>query len=369
MMERARLMRLFVAVLLVLSVVGCSKVDDELFPPVQSNDAISFVPSVKIHDNVKLSGVKSLIEDADDLQEYSISLLGTAKRNSTVSKVFGNRAMSFSSGWSYGDPEYWIPGALYSFAAFCPYALPSGPTAPSVLNKSLTNGTVTYTEDGNNPTISIAGYNTGKKSDSSQGASDGFDARCEDLLFEKVTRDNTLANDYSSVGLQMEHLLACLEFCVRNATNEDIVKIYNISLTGLKYKCDIDIDCSTGAVVRVLKDRVSSEDTYFSGDDIGDGSTAVLPKGMSNDSYEHLFDCDYLTVLPQDVRGEEIKLNFTVKFYNQEATVDYSVNLGKIESMIEWVKGMKYRFTLTISSQDIYFQVVEVPWVVHYVEL
>ena len=48
---------------------------------------------------------------------------------------------------------------------------------------------------------------------------------------------------------------------------------------------------------------------------------------------------------------------------------DYSGNLGTIEGITRWQPGKKYRYNITISSEDIIFQVSEIPWIEHNVEL
>ena len=359
------MMRFFAAVLLGLFVAGCSKV----VPEQQGGSVpVTVRPSVNVVSEVRSSGVNSLIEDAAGLQGYPISLLGKFTINSAPSVVFGNTPLVYNDSWSYGNkPQYWVPGALYNFAAFCPYAAPYG---SSVSGKILSNGTVSY--DNAACSLKITEYSTGK--------SNTFDARAEDLLYASVTRNNTLSDDYSPVSLQMNHLLACLEFSVRNATENDIESVDNISLEGVKYKCTINIDCMNLEVSQNTVDKSTAD--IFSGAirRPETGQTSFLPKGMSSTSYKHLFDCMYLTVLPQDVYGidqdetdgndENIYLNFTVHYEEGVSDdVTYKVNLSNIDSVMEWEMGRKYSYNLTITSQNIYFQVVEVPWIEHEVEL
>lgn len=358
--------RFFAAVLLGLFVAGCSKVVPE---QQGSSVPVSVVPAVT---SVKSQGSKALVNNGTELQQYPISLIGSFTRNSTTTEVFGNAKLSCSSGaWGYtGGTQYWIPGSLYRFAAFAPYAYVTTDGVDKPAN-SLSNGRVSY--DNSTRTLQISEYNTGK--------TNSFDARCEDLLYASVTRDNTLSDDYSPVALQMNHLLACLEFSVRNATEKDIVSVYNISLEGVKYKCTIKIDCMN-AVFDSISDDKSTADIFSGAERSPEtGQTSFLPKGMSSTSYKHLFDCVYLTVLHQDVYGidqdemdskdENIYLNFTVHYKGENASNDvtYKVNLSNIDSVMKWEMGRKYSYNLTITSQNIYFQVVEVPWVEHKVEL
>lgn len=370
-------------------VSGCSKGEIIVKEPEQGQPGqtgqvrlpISLTPTVQT------TRSNSLINDATTLQSYAISLLGIATVASSNSAIFRNDALNYTeSTWSYGTtPQYWIPTGIYKFAAFAPYASPStavvGANLPADGKNKLSNGTVSYTEENSIPTLTITGYNTGRVT---TGEST-FDARSEDLLFAYVMRDNSNASDYSAVPLQMNHILSCLEFNVRNATNMDITSLNNISFGGHLYKCSINVSSNVPGVqienipLVVTEEEIEggtqdvTEDSsiYFTGDDrTGDTETPYLPKGMSETNFKPLFDCNTLTVLPQDVYEKDITLKFTVHFGVEDTEgTEYSVDLSSIESVTRWSAGKKYTYNLTISSSNIIFQVVEVPWVEHNVEL
>ena len=75
-----------------------------------------------------------------------------------------------------------------------------------------------------------------------------------------------------------------------------------------------------------------------------------------------------MTVLPQTVFGKGVQLKFTIH-YSNSTEVEYTGNLSSIESIPAWEQGKKYRYNITISSENIYFQLVEVPWIEHEIEL
>ena len=95
--------------------------------------------------------------------------------------------------------------------------------------------------------------------------------------------------------------------------------------------------------------------------------TIPLFEERKND-YKYLFDCDNLTVIPQTVYGKSITIKFTIK-YTSSSIVEYTGNLSNIDNIASWDKGKKYRYNITVSSEDILFQVIEVPWIEHEVEL
>lgn len=297
---------------------------------------------------------KALVESAEDLKQYGISLFATATKGEDTYPVFNNDNLKFIGGsWNYDITKYWIPGASYSFAAFAPYA---GTTGQGV---KLSNGTVSVSATATAPSITITDYNSGK--------GNGFDARCEDLLYAAHFRDNTAASDYSAVPLQFNHMMSCITFNIRNATNEDIISVTDIKLTGLIYKGSITYGTS---VLSVEKDDaiVGESENYFAGNDMtGTAGAPFLPKGMSEAQFKYLFDCDNLTVFPQTVWGRNIKIKFRVNYSSRYK--DYTGDLSSIDNITSWDMGKKYRYNITISSDEIIFQVQEIPWIEHEIEL
>ena len=304
------------------------------------------------------AATKALVESAEDLKQYGISLFATATKGEDIYPVFNNDNLKFTGGsWNYDITKYWIPGASYSFAAFAPYATNSRDS------KSISNGTVSSTGTETAPQITIANYISGKVSTGSPQ----FDARSEDLLFATHLRDNTSSSDYSAVPLQFNHLLSCITFNIRNATNEDIISVTDIKLTGLLYKGSITYGTS-GLSVEKDDAIVGESENYFAGNNMtGTAGAPFLPKGMSEAQFKYLFDCDNLTVFPQTVWGCNIKIKFRVN-YNSRSK-DYTGNLSSIDNITSWDMGKKYRYNITISSDEIIFQVQEIPWIEHEIEL
>ena len=312
-----------------------------------------------------VDAVKSnaLINNTEDLQSYSISLFANTAVQEATYDVFTNDRLDYSTAdgvWSYGAAKYWIHGARYSFAAFAPYVSTNGSSAG--VGKTLSNGTASLTSSEGIQSLIITDYNTGRFT---QGNS-VIDARSEDLLAAHYVRDNTHLDDYSAVPLNFTHILSCVTFSIRNTTNNDITKVSNISLSGVKYEADVTLTSSSVSVVADSKTgSMTSEDRTPE-----TGKTAFLPKGMSEADYKPLFDCEILTHLPQLLYGNEVKLTFKVhNTANDLSGTDYTLNLGNIESVREWKQGKKYNYTISITSTDILFQVVEVPWIEHDVEL
>ena len=314
------------------------------------------------------SGTKALITSASELQQYGISLFATASKDANTYVVFNNDLLKYSnSAWNYDITKYWITGAVYRFAAFAPYAKTGEKTS-----KTISNGTVAVTGTDSEPSITITDYITGRPGDKT------FDARSEDLVFAEVVRDNTDNNDYSTVPLNFSHLLSCVSFYVRNATNQDIESIDNIKLGGIEYKCNINIGLQGTSIVNTPLQNSEDSSPYFTGDDrpTTAESPPFLPKGMAENEFKPLFDCTSLTLLPQNISGKEIEISFTTHHTEKddqnkdvEIEVNYSGNLGTIEGITRWQPGKKYRYNITISSQEIIFQVAEVPWIKHEVEL
>ena len=329
--------------------LSCSKGGVEPFlPEGESGVPVAFLPSADWQpvSGVKSSGTKALIEDDEDLKSYSISLLGNAVRGGETYPVFKNHQLEWSNseGWHYSPLKYWIPEANYSFAAFCPYA--GNSSGADVIS----NGNVSVSDSDTNPTITISGYNTAHSN-----------AKNEDLLFAKTVRDNRSSEDYSQVNL-----LSCLTFNVRNTSQDAITAVRDITLGGLYTLCDISIGLESAIVTN------KTDLSYNFGGTERNGSSAnpILPSGMGESAYLPLFECGSLTVLPQDTYNKDIILAFTAYFGEDDTKgTPYVLNLGKIDSIRKWEIGKKYSYNISISSKDIIFQVVEVPWREHNVTL
>ena len=340
-------------VLLITGLLSCSK--GGLVPDApKDNIPMEFTTSVDW-------GVKSnsLVHNTNDLQGYPISLLAKATVNGNEFSVFNNDRLYYSdAGWKYGEPQYWTLGAKYYFAAFAPFAS----TGNYDGGNKLSNGTVSFS-GGASPVLTITGYNTILNQ-----ANPAVDARAEDLMVAHYVRDNSSSKDYSAVLLTFDHILSCVTFRVRNTTNTDITKLSNIQLNGLKYKCDITLD-ATSVSVEPYNDTSTPA---TSADRMPEaGAASFLPKGMSESEYKPLFDCEFLTFLPQKLyESNDITLTFNVHRGSPNNDVrSYSLNLGDVEAIIDWKAGKKYDYTISITSTDILFQVVEVPWIEHDVEL
>lgn len=367
--QSIRFLFLALSVIITICLLSCSKSATEPDVPADEESTIPLVFSPMAgwndftHEGSDTTKASGLVNNSTDLQNYSISLLANATREGTVYPVFKNHSLDYAAGtWNYDVTKYWIPGAVYSFVAFAPYAA-DGEKGP----KTISNGTVTVTGTDSEPSITITDYITGRPE------SKAFDARSEDLLYAEVVRDNTDTNDYSVVPLNFSHLLSSVSFYVRNATNEDIESIDNIKLGGIEYKCNINIGLSGTYIINTHLGDGEDSSPYFTGDSrpaTGD-SSPFLPKGMAENEFKPLFDCTNLTLLPQSVSGKEIEISFTTHHTEdgEDIEVDYSGNLGTIDGISRWEPGKKYRYNITISSQEIIFQVAEVPWIKHEVEL
>lgn len=336
-----RILYILAAVTLVL--FSCSKLPlgQGEISQLESNVPIEAAPAVQSGNDGW--STKALINSSTDLQALSISLFGFADTGTETYPVFENDILSYSQGvWGYGAVKYWIPGAYYTFGAFCP--------SVANANKSISNGEVSY----NSGTLTISNYVTGR--------TDSFDARSEDLLYCFYERDNSTTNDYSAVPLQMQHLLSCLEFRIRNSANYDIVRIEEIYLANLEDIGTLHLDMQIGTIS--WDKSVSYGEPYFTREDrIGTNAVPFLNAGMQSGDSKPLFDCTYLTVLPQQVYGKDIYLVFTA--YRSEADTEgtkYNINLGTIGTPVQWESGKKYRYTFSINSKDITFQVSEIPW-------
>ncbi len=353
--------------ILAVGLLSCSKKGTE--PGEELEIPMVFAPSVQWPQIANAAPTKSLINSSSELQGYSISILANAKGkdsqgNDVTYPVFRNHRLDYEGGaWTYSPTKYWISGAKYSFSAFAPFAPTSNSAAGS--KKILSNGTFNIEGTDQQPQLVITGYNTGK-------VSQEVDARNEDLLLAQVTRDNTTADDFSPVSLSFKHLLSCVAFNIRNATDTDITQVTDITLLGVAYGCDITVTPDYYSIINSNEVTAAGASEHFQSADrtAPQGESYFLPKGMSDKDFKPLFDCGELTLLPQLLYGNEgIVLKFNVYYIGSGSPVAYKLKLGDIEEIKSWSEGKKYVYNMSITSEDILFQVVEVPWIEHEVEL
>ncbi len=323
-------------VIAILLAAGCSKEPSGGEHPLpEGRFPIAAMPSVNGSNYGWPS--KAPVTSSTDLQNHPMHLFGTATRNGENHLVFADETLEYSNGsWDYSPTKYWIPGASYTFGAFW----------RSIEN----NGTINFSAQ--TPNILRI---------------EGCSARNDDLLYASYVRDNTVNQDYSTVQFNLLHAFACIELNIRNTTNTNITKISDITLSGLTTVCTLQINFNYESI----NFTDTSEDSYSNdGERTGENSGPFLPEGMASNEFKPIFNEQNLTVVPQALFNREIYLSFNVYFEsNNSEPIPYKVNLGTIEALKSWESGKKYKYNFTISSQDIIFQVSEVPWIEHKVEL
>ena len=234
------------------------------------------------------------VADADNLKDgfkvYAF-VQGNAGSTSFAKDVVYN---ADNSVWAFESPEYWIPDTDYYFKAFYP-SVPSAGTlavdnSSSDQSYTITNFDITYQED-----VMVASATA------------------------TVPIGASHPDNSSVVGLNFEHLLACLEINLKSSIPD--VKVEKVSLMNIT-----DGETCTNGVWSASSNLTASlfynEETELTDEyqDVTGGGFVVIPQ------------------------KRDIKL--IIKTNQKEYEVDLSIH---------WIKGNKYTYTAEIKQNDIIF--------------
>ena len=200
--------------------------------------------------------------------------------------------------WKYDNLEYWIPNTTYNFKAFYP--------------KDLSNLTV-------NNTSALQSY-----------TATNFDiSKQVDFMVATDSRrvnENSEPEGGSTVTLNFNHQLACVEFKIKSAINVTIETITLNNIANL-YKCD-NGEWSRGDTGNMTDLVLTSNRELTPGADYADvieGGILVIPAMTGSES-------------------------FTIKLSNNKTYSNIPLPTGA-----NWEKGNKYTYTAEIKQNDIIF--------------
>lgn len=279
---------------------------------------------------------RAIVGEEADMREAGIGVFGTAVyRNSTSADiVFDNERLMYAAekGWYYAEPvRYWIPQSQYAFAGIYPYAAEAY-----------------YAFDAAAGVLTVADYES------------GGEHMDEDLMYATHERDLAATTDRGAVPLEMHHACAALQFKIINGSGSTVTAIEDIALTGLLYKGTLAVTTAGAAVWTPADDRVAENDTTTF------GGTFAMPEGGFEDDIRNplpLYDKGTITVLPQVLRGQAVKVSFRINGATTARTVDLSGATDK------WEAGKRYVYTMTLTNDTIAFDVTVIDWIEDEIDL
>ena len=305
--------KLFISMLAVAAVVACSKEETIIE---QAPEAIAFDTFVE---NATRADITK-----DNLIEFSVyaSIENTSGANLilTDEKVYKN-----NNAWTYGNVQYWVPQAMYNFAAFAPYANRHWTYTPTTANGRTTanNGTLAF----NNQTA----------------------AANEDLIFASTMRDLTntakLESQPDSVAFIFGHQLSKIAFKFNNAfqtANNITLRVYNVNVAGLVAEATAPVTAGT-ADAWIKKGDTTFARTFGAQVAANAENTATIIAAQGN----VVTDSHYF--IP--VANTEYTITFSVDLIQAGVLVDTYNHTIKVTPAL--AKGGNYLFTTTLDYSNV----------------
>lgn len=279
---------------------------------------------------------RAIVEDEAGMRDGGIGVFGAVVyQGGTVAEtIFDNEHLMYETGkgWYYAEPvRYWIPESKYVFAGIYPYA-----------------EAAYYAFDAQTGVLTVADYESG------EGHID------EDLMYASHARDLALTTNREAVPLAMHHACAALQFKIINASGSTITAIEDIALTGLLHNGTLTVQSDGTATWTMVDERVAEDDTTTF------GGTFAMPEGGFEDDIRNplpLYDKGIITVLPQVLRGQAVKLTMRINGTTEARTV----NLSNIAD--KWEAGKRYVYTMTLTNDTIAFDVTVLDWIEEEIDL
>lgn len=237
----------------------------------------------------------------DDLKEDGFTVYafvqGNAGSTSFAKDVVYNATYDV---WAFESPEYWIPNTAYYFKAFYP--------------KALTSGTLKVDTSKSDLDFAI----------------EGFDAvnHQQDIMVASATATVPIGASHpgnsSSVDLNFQHLLACIDIQMTSAISDVIIT--NITLE----------DADTNGSYDSATGEWSAEDSGDITITPKDGAlSSTTPKSVTNDGF---------LVIPGDALGKTLVIETNINKTYRVALPDMT-----------WAKGNKYTYTAEVKQSNIIF--------------
>ena len=279
---------------------------------------------------------RAIVEDEEGMREGGIGVFGAVvcRGGTSTETIFDNEHLTYTAGrgWHYAEPSrYWISGAKYVFTGIYPYAAEAY-----------------YAFDAQTGVLTVADYES------------GGERMDEDLMYAVHARDLAQTTNREAVPLAMHHACAAVEFRIINGSGSTVTAIEDIALTGLQHNGTLAVQSDGTATWTLADERVAENDTATF------GGTFAMPEGGFEDDIRNplpLYDKGTITVLPQVLRGQAVKLTFRINGTTTARTANLSNTTDK------WEAGKRYVYTMALTNDTIAFDVTVIEWIEDEIDL
>lgn len=357
--------------LIAFSAVSCRKE-----PVVQpAPEEISFAaPAVAQTKSVLITDVEGM-KSADNMLAYAVfasHYIPDAEGNITNHHDFINDLKVYSEDngntWKYdGNKYYWSPGAAYKFFAVYPYYDRS--------SDQYDLG-ISYSIDEEKHALKVTGKHvsgTGEEPMICTG-NNGTEL-CPDILYgvRAFTEPYRVGEDRGSVNFTMHHALSAVSFRLRNATDNDIIKITTEYISGFMNASDhvwLSENGAEWATPKTVTDKAGENFHKFKVPDFNlDGTADKIEPGQYYQPDESPYWCTML-MIPQNFGTYQTSpsFSFTVKMFDSSTKTytidfkDYAVN-NVAEHAYAYLPGYHYIYSFNVTATKITCDVEIVPWI------
>lgn len=247
------------------------------------------------------------------------NIYGSYKKSAgNAVNILTNENVTYSSGWSYTNTQYWTD-ATYNFVAY------------SNGNAKIESN-ISYTHDGG---LTISNYNVATEK--------------KDLVVATQTKtvsSGDLSGTIAPVELTFNHVLSKVKFTI---TPKGFPSYQKVKVTGLKITGSKTVGTFSSSATSAWSEQGTPADIVYA--EIANINTTYTPE-----------EC---YVLPQTL-AEGVKVKFTVTVndgYSDIMTKPFTVDLHTL-TLSEWKKGNAYNYTTEITPQDVDSNIKEIKFTV-----
>ena len=343
-------------------------------PPVNdAGGAIAFSePEVVATRSGLIKETSQLLSGADELA-YSVfasKYIPSATGAITAHEQFMNNVKVYTgltdgvagSEWLYDatpeedglQPVFWTVGAAHKFFAAYPYYSSSDDTYDMGIKYEIDESKHSLKVTMNGSYI-VAGTDEYGKNE------------CPDILYGTVLYEEpySLLMDRGKVCFNLNHALAAVSFKIRNASEDNITRVSEISFTGLKNKAAQLYFSESGAEWPQTGDLESDPAIKYKVPVIAGVDDWSQGKYYSPSGRDYWYTG---LVIPQNFADYDITLSFKVTFYGGSKK-EYSLKLSEYrvgstaETQYAYSGGNHYIYNFDVTSSKITCTVSIVPWI------
>ena len=267
------------------------------------------------------NGTRSIVDrsfNKDNLTDFAV--YGFTQNGQIFNGEKVSKGGAASTGWSYDNVQYWVPGNTYTFGAIAPHS------AANVSDVKLPEG-ATKVE------MKVAFTNT--------------DANQVDLLHAEPAQITGVTASYTEpVSMTFNHQLSKVKFSFQNSVGAGYnVKVSNVKITDAYEKGTLTV----GATENTWSNQTDKALVLNFGNVVADGATAdeaaVIANAATLESYNEKL------MIPM-VSSATYTVTFTVELFKDNVplgTYNHTVQIKNVEFKL----GYCYDFKATLTHENI----------------